>query len=187
MGRLLWLVRHAQPPGAQGLCYGRHDLPADEAQTRSVARGLDEVLPPGIHVRVSPLGRCRQLARALEALRPGLSAAFDPRLAEMDFGAWENRPWDEIPRGEIDAWTADFPGFRAGGSGETVAEVFARVAAALQDARATPGGEAWITHAGVIRAAGRVLLRGDASAPAAAGDWPRSGPRWGEWQVMALE
>ena len=36
---------------------------------------------------------------------------IDDRLAEMNFGDWEGRPWDSIPRLEIDAWAADVAGY----------------------------------------------------------------------------
>jgi alpha-ribazole phosphatase len=62
-----------------------------------------------------------------------------------------------------------------------------RVAAAWNDARLnsalTNGDVAWITHAGVIRAAGMVaqgvLQVNDAA------QWPRSAPGFGEWSVFA--
>lgn len=183
-GKPLWLIRHARPHGAEGLCYGAHDIAADAARTLAAARDLAAALPADIRLRVSPLGRCLQLARALEALRPDLSAEPDVRLAEMNFGAWENRAWDAIAREEIDAWVADFRHYRPGGSGETAVEVFERVAAALDDAREAAGAQAWITHAGVIKAA--TLLARGAGPPAEASGWPRSGPRWGAWQVLAL-
>lgn len=184
MDKLLWLIRHAQPRGVEGLCYGAHDAAAGEEETRLAARELAGALPRGIRLRVSPLRRCLQLARGLEALRPDLRAQTDARLAEMNFGAWENHAWDSIAREEIDAWAADFRHYRPGGAGETAAEVFSRVAAALDDARRAEGAQAWITHAGVIKAA-TLLIRGDGP-PAEASGWPRTGPRWGEWQVLAL-
>ena len=62
----------------------------------------------------SPLQRCEQLAHYLLALRPDLASNPDPRLREMDFGDWEGRPWADIARGEIDAWTQDFAHYRPG-------------------------------------------------------------------------
>jgi alpha-ribazole phosphatase len=68
------------------------------------------------------LQRCAALAGRLGV------HTLDARLAEMDFGAWELRSWDDIPRAEIDAWAADLANYRPGG-GESVLQVAARVAA----------------------------------------------------------
>ena len=74
----------------------------------------------------SPLQRCEQLARYLIALRPDLASNPDPRLREMDFGDWEGRPWADIARSEIDAWTQDFAHPPPGG-GENLHSMLARV------------------------------------------------------------
>ncbi len=42
----LWLVRHARPLIAPGICYGRHDVAADAAGTRAAAERLHAALPP---------------------------------------------------------------------------------------------------------------------------------------------
>ena len=55
----------------------------------------------------SPLGRCRALAELIGSAFH-LQPAYDRRLQEMDFGAWEGRDWNDIPRTELDAWAADF-------------------------------------------------------------------------------
>lgn len=43
-----WLVRHAQPLIAPGVCYGATDVAADEHATLLTARTLAQVLPPGL-------------------------------------------------------------------------------------------------------------------------------------------
>jgi alpha-ribazole phosphatase len=110
----------------------------------------------------SPLRRCRLLAEAIGAAR-GLTVETDPRLAEMDFGDWEGQPWSDIPRAGLDEWAADFLHARPHG-GESVAQLQARVLAALAGYRARPGHHLLVTHAGVIKAA-------LASGPRAE-DWP---------------
>lgn len=42
----LWLVRHARPEVAPGLCYGRLDVAADARHSRESARLLAQALPP---------------------------------------------------------------------------------------------------------------------------------------------
>ena len=97
---ILHLIRHPRPLVAAGICYGRLDLEAENAT--ALAASLRAELPTDLPVWRSPLSRCRALA---EALHP--QPLIDARLAEMDFGAWEGRSWDTIPRAELDAWAAD--------------------------------------------------------------------------------
>jgi alpha-ribazole phosphatase len=135
----LVLVRHPQPDIAPGICYGRTDVSTSmEAIARVAAK-----LPAGLPVYASPLARCALLAAALN-----VPVTLDPRLAEMDFGAWEMRPWDAIRREEIDAWAADLLHYRPGG-GENVLDVARRVAA-FRDELSHPAALI-ICHAGTIR------------------------------------
>jgi alpha-ribazole phosphatase len=140
------ILRHPRPAISPGLCYGRADLalaPGWEAEAEALLRAL----PPVVALRSSPLTRCRQLAERISDAR-ALPLAVDPRLTEIDFGSWETRPWDDIPRAELDAWAADFHHARPHG-GESVAMLADRVAQALSE---TPPGTLWVTHAGVARA-----------------------------------
>ena len=179
----LWLVRHAQPLIASGICYGQLDVPADPAATQICAKELFKVLPKGIIVITSPLQRCELLAPKLIGLQPDLMVKSDARLQEMNFGQWEGRPWAEIDRAELDAWTADFAHYRAGGAGESVDQFMARVAAAfdeLDPARDT----LWITHAGVIRAA--TLIASGIRHISRADEWPLAAPAYGQWCKLTL-
>jgi len=173
----LWLARHARPLVADGVCYGASDVPADVQATLDAGADLAARLPPGLVVSSSPLSRCLQLADALQALRPELHCRRDARLAEMNFGAWEVRLWNDIAKEEFDAWTADFAHHRCGG-GESVTQVMARTQAALADVRREAVDALWITHAGVIRAVG--LLAGGVAVPLRAADWPRECPGFGQ-------
>jgi alpha-ribazole phosphatase len=183
---VIWLVRHAQPLIAPGVCYGALDVPADAQATQQVARDLAQRLPAGARVRVSTLGRCQQLAQALRVMRPDLRFDTDARLAEMNFGAWEGQRWDALPPEAFEAWTHDFWCHRVGG-GECVADFMGRVAevwdAAL--AESLPGvTQVWLTHAGVIRAA-RLIASGQREV-CSAGDWPAAAPGYGQsWRYLA--
>ncbi|MBP7567207.1 MAG: histidine phosphatase family protein [Burkholderiaceae bacterium] len=176
----LWLVRHATPLIAAGTCYGASDIPADAAATEAQARDLAAVLPQGLPVICSTLGRCGQLSRALLALRPDLSVRTDARIAEMDFGAWEGRLWEDIPEPEYSAWIDDFAGYVVGG-GESVRGFMARVEAALADSR-RHAEAVWITHGGVIRAVS-LLVQGVREVHKA-GQWPREAPGHGTWREI---
>lgn len=177
----LLLMRHAQPLIASGVCYGATDIEADASATQVAARQLAPLLAPGARVWCSPLRRCLQLAHALGSIRPDLALCQDARLAEMDFGHWEGWRWSDIPRAELDAWTAQFWQLRFGGR-ESVAELMARVGAAWGDAQASTLPVAWVTHAGVIRAA-RLWADGITEVQDAAG-WPADAPGFGGHTVL---
>lgn len=184
----LWLVRHARPLIDAGICYGSLDVAADAQATQEAAQALHAALPPDCRLRHSPLQRCVQLAGALQALRPGCASAADARLQEMDFGAWEGRPWEELGADAIAAWAADLAHCAPGG-GETLAAMLARVGQALREALAPVQAGAghdivWITHAGVARCVQWLLAHG--------GQWPRSeqwtmaAPPLGGWMQVEL-
>ena len=142
----LHLVRHLAPLVAIGTCYGRTDVAVDPAEQALALPALLARLPAGAPVISSPLIRCASLASALSG-----EVRFDARLAELDFGNWEMRSWEQIPRAEIDAWAADVANYRTGG-GESVLAMALRIDAfydALMD-------ETWpqaviVCHAGAMR------------------------------------
>jgi alpha-ribazole phosphatase len=142
----LYLVRHLPPIVAPGTCYGRTDLATDPAAQAVALPALQAALPAAAPVYSSPLRRCVVLAQAL-----GQPVQVDPRLAELDFGAWEMRRWDDIARADIDAWAVDVAGYRPGG-GDSVAAMAERIAAFYADLVNTKAHEAVVVcHAGAIR------------------------------------
>ncbi|PID60024.1 MAG: hypothetical protein CSB44_11995 [Gammaproteobacteria bacterium] len=145
-------LRHTTPEVPPGTCYGRTDLGLAAGFEDEAAAVLDR-LPPLAAIVSSPLFRCRELARVIGKAR-ALPVMIDERLIEMDFGCWEGRLWNDIPREELDAWNDDFQHARPHG-GESVAALTARTQHAL-DAwrpRAIAGSVLLVTHAGVIKAA----------------------------------
>ena len=180
----LWIVRHAKPLIAGGICYGALDVAADAQHTLQAAHALAQALPVPCTVRVSPLQRCMQLADALSSLRPELKPQTDARLREMDFGAWEGVAWDAIPWAAMQAWTVDFGAHRFGGL-ESANEVLARVAQVLNEARQCPAeNQVWITHAGVARAV-QLLSQGIRNVDSAS-QWPKDAPGYGQWWCVDL-
>jgi alpha-ribazole phosphatase len=131
----------------------------------------------------SPLQRCDQLRCLLIGLRPDLTFKTDPKLMEMNFGAWEGRLWADIPKSELDAWTEDFANYSAGTSGESVGQFMARVATAWDELPATENA-LWITHAGVIRATRLVALGTRQIADAS--HWPADAPAYGQWCTLDI-
>lgn len=184
----LWLVRHPAVQLPAGICYGATDVAADPVHTAACADRLARLLPETVAAWSSPLGRCRSLADALQAQRPGLRFKSDPRLAEMDFGRWEGQHWDRIGAAAVAAWTEDFAQHRPGG-GESVQIFLARVRQALDDtvARACEQGCAqalWITHAGVVKAAR--WLQAEREPLTRADQWPAASLACGECCVLDL-
>ena len=140
----VFLIRHPRPLVEPGLCYGRLDVDCEDPQP--VAARLR--LPPGTTIFSSPLRRARRLAEALDPC-----FRLDARLAEIDFGDWEGRRWDDIDRAAIDDWAADVLNYTPP-RGESVADLQRRVVDLAGELAANRAGAsvALITHAGVIRA-----------------------------------
>lgn len=161
----LLLIRHPRPDVAEGTCYGRLDVPPqqahlDETVQRLRARWRAEGRRPPAAVFSSPLQRCARLAQALAGdVWPGVR--HDERIAEVSFGRWEGRPWAELPREELNAWRADIAGCRPPG-GESLQDLAVRLldfsAECLPRHGADPDAEyVLVTHVGVIQVLGRVL------------------------------
>ncbi len=142
----LLMIRHA-PAESRGRLAGRRDVGADCSATAVIA-ALQARLG-GVTARViSPALRCRQTAAALW---PGLALPEDARLWEQDFGAWEGRPWGDLP--DLGALTPEALAAHRPPQGESFDDLCKRVAPALGDLAGQGGRVAVVAHAGVIRAA----------------------------------
>ena len=142
------LIRHTRIAALAGVCYGRSDVPLADTFTED-ARVVRERLPwlPA-EVWTSPAQRCRALAEQLGAAQ----VRIEPRLHELDFGAWEGRRWEDFHCPESEAWANDPWNLRPPG-GETAAELWARVGELRAELLAGDTDRiALITHAGVVRA-----------------------------------
>ena len=151
----IYLIRHTRPGVPDGTCYGRTDVPLDEDDFAQRLPAIVAHLPRGMVCYSSPALRCARLADALVEHTGGSLAGIDPRLHELDFGAWEGRPWDTIPRAEIDAWRGDIVN-RSPPAGETFKSMQARVngfyEATLAAAWASEVGHiAIVGHAGSLK------------------------------------
>ena len=146
-------LRHPVTEAVPGLCYGRMDLGLGAGADAQIAAALENC-PRAVSIVSSPAVRCRALADPL-ASRDGVVASYDPRIWELDFGSWEGRMWDDIPRAESDPWAADYWNIAPPG-GESFARLCTRVGDVLAE---VPTDSVVIAHAGVIRAA-RILLEG---------------------------
>lgn len=145
-------MRHSACDIAPGHCYGRLDVDLSPEGHAALPALRAALRASGItHIFSSPARRCRRLA---DQLSP--DPVIDPRLQELDFGAWEGLPWDDVPRDRLDAWATDPLGFAPPG-GETGATLIARVRAA---AMALDQDSIVITHGGPLRLL-PALLRGE--------------------------
>lgn len=150
--REIYLIRHTTPAVARGICYGQTDLDIT-ASFYEEAGMIRELLPSNItRVHSSPLQRCSKLAALLF---PGHEVQLHDELKEIHCGQWEMRPWDELPREELDPWMKDFVQVRIPG-GESYNDVFARVTRCYESIKAehrqaSAGATAIVSHGGVFR------------------------------------
>ncbi|MDO8545539.1 MAG: histidine phosphatase family protein [Opitutaceae bacterium] len=151
-------IRHTRIVAPPGVCFGRSDVPlADTFPEEAIA--VRKWLPwVPREVWTSPAPRCRALADRLGTVR----VRIEPRLHELNFGAWEGRCWEDFRGPASEAWARDPWNERPPG-GETAADLWARVSDLRADLIACDAERiALVTHAGVIRAwrgltAGRTL------------------------------
>jgi len=130
----LLLVRHGETAwNAEGRYQGATDVPLSpqgRAQARAlVSRLAAEALDT---IYASDLQRAWQTAEVIAAPH-GLPVRSEPRLREIDFGAWEGLNYDEVRQRHpqtLAAWEAD-PLITTPPGGESLAQVAARVGEAL--------------------------------------------------------
>jgi alpha-ribazole phosphatase len=169
---MLVVWRHPKPVGVdnllRGCCIGGGtELPVDPRRAKRLAHRIRaHARSRGVprEVWTSPLERCAAVGRCLR--RFGFVHRISPDLRELHFGAWEGRPWADIGREAIDAWTADFAQHAPGG-GEPLAALFERVKRFQAD---HPGAVLVVGHAGWMNAWRWIHERGNAVPTAAA--WP---------------
>lgn len=142
---MLYLVRHARTAeNARRLLLGRSDPPLDEHGRRQ-ARALPSILTVDLVVS-SPLRRAVQTAEVLGEVRT------DERFLEVDYGAFEGRPVDEVPAETWRRWRDD-PDFAPPG-GESLSSVGERVREALTElvAVAAERDVAVVSHVSPVKA-----------------------------------
>ncbi len=140
----LFLVRHATTAASEsGVNLGqRTDAPLVEAGRALAARTgaairaeLEAVAHGELRLLTSPARRCRETAAIVAAAlgRPDLEASPDPRLWEIDYGAWESLSAEECQARDPElraAWEAD-PYATSTPDGEAGSDVAERAFAAL--------------------------------------------------------
>ncbi|AOS63665.1 histidine phosphatase family protein [Actinoalloteichus hymeniacidonis] len=155
------LLRHARSTAnGAGVLAGRtpgvglHDIGIGQA-TELVSR-LSDV--PLAEVITSPLQRCHDTLRPLVSER-GIEPVIEPRLAEVDYGAWTGRTLGDLAKEDLWSVVQQQPSAAVFPEGEGLAQVQARSVAAIRehDRRITAehGSDAvWLacSHGDVIKA-----------------------------------
>ena len=188
---IIYLIRHASPHGVEGICYGRCNVPVRASETQRVVQALRQNIPEEILKRApiytSPLVRCSMLA---QQIADGRGVAVTPALLELDFGDWQGRRWEVIPRQELDAWAADLWHY-APGRGESAATAAHRWRAWVDSlVRQSLEAVIAVTHAGLIRVAHAVEFPSQPellTMPVAYGSIHRIQARAGETSSARLE
>ncbi|MDD2725344.1 MAG: alpha-ribazole phosphatase [Methylovulum sp.] len=145
----VYLIRHTKTVAAPGLCYGQTDIALDDNFADELLKIRQKLpdLPPDCPVFCSPLSRCLQLAGCLSD-----NVQQDGRLLEINFGDWENTPFDAIDAEALRHWTDNFVHI-APPNGESFTDLYQRAGDFWQDVLRQDAQQVLVvTHAGIIRA-----------------------------------
>ena len=153
--RRLLLVRHGETDwNREGRFQGRSDQPMNDtgrAQSRALAARLRTEMSGAIDaIYASPLLRAAETAQIL-AEAVGRAPTHVDDLRERDVGNWGGLTYDEIKARFPDDWARAATGHDvAFGGGETMAQVQARIVAALDGIAARhPGGAVLVVSHGL--------------------------------------
>ncbi len=128
------------------------------------------------HPRASHLRRCADVGRWLR--RWGWIHRIDASIAEIHFGDWEGRSWDDIGQSKLDEWVADFAAYAPGG-GESLLAMLERAASWH-----TTEPVVVIGHAGWMLA--RRWLEEGRDPPASAAQWPKAPKHGSLWRLSPI-
>jgi broad specificity phosphatase PhoE len=153
---MLYLVRHPPTAAPPGRSYGRTDVPLSEDGRRVALEVAASFARLGVDaIYASPLERARVTAAAI-GRAAGRNVTTLDDLAEIDFGVFEDRTFDEIASehpGAFKEWmsspsTVQFP------RGESYIDLKRRAGSALSEIRFRHPSQrvVVVSHAGPIRA-----------------------------------
>lgn len=154
---LFYFLRHGETTwNAEGRFCGSTDVPLSEAgrlQAQLLASRMKPLCVDALYS--SPLRRALETARLIgEAV--GCEAVVDPRLAELNYGAWEGMTIEEIQRTSAAtyyAWVADPGSLAPPEGGESGAQLIERATPFLSDVgqRHASGNVVVVSHKTVCR------------------------------------
>src|ERR1700712_1423587 len=157
-----WLIRHALvEENARAFLYGVMDVSLCETTLLEQApmyRSLAARLPRPADWLVTPLSRTRRTAETIFAHGyPDTELGVEPDLIEQSLGEWQGLPHHELPPRLLHPAHAFWPlaGQEKPPGGESMAEVIARVGAAMERLAKTHRGRdvVIVSHGGSIRGA----------------------------------
>jgi len=154
------LLRHGALEG--GIKYrGKVDDPLTAGGRQAMDQVWRQLAGVVDHIVTSPLSRCAAPAGAWAA-ESGIDCIIEPRLAEMNYGAWEGKTMATIQQeypGILERWRADPTGMRPPG-GESPEELRARLADWLAEASEQFEGShiLVVAHSGSLRMLIALLL-----------------------------
>lgn len=147
----IFLIRHTQPNVEKGICYGQTDLdvaPSFSNEVEQIKARVQEFNFNGFQIFSSPLKRCSKLA---SLLFPDIFK-IDKRLMELNFGKWEMKNWNTIPKIESDYWFNDWVSQRTP-MGESYDDLYGRCISFWEEAISKDFEKVLVvSHAGFIRA-----------------------------------
>lgn len=152
----IFLVRHGTAEGADGLVVGQIDLPLATSGADDLRRLATTWKGPAPdRLLSSDLARAASSADLLGETWDLPVSERDPRLREMDFGAWDGETWDDLRKnhGEtLDRWMGRWWQEPAPG-GESLGDVDRRAKRWLDQTLADFPGETIVAvaHGGSIR------------------------------------
>ncbi|MFV0254107.1 MAG: MSMEG_4193 family putative phosphomutase [Beutenbergiaceae bacterium] len=133
------LVRHGRTTAnASGVLAGRSaGVGLDSVGRQQAARVGARLATLNLaRIVTSPLRRCRQTARAIEAQQsldsPAGKPRTDARLSECDYGRWQGRPLAELAKEELWAVVQRTPSAVTFPGGESMPAMQARAVAAIR-------------------------------------------------------
>ena len=163
-------IRHGETTWNQDKrLQGQLDIPLNERGHWQAARTAEALRDePIAAIYSSDLARAHQTARAIAAAQ-GLDVRPHVGLRERHFGAFQGKTWTELEVEEPEAtlaWRTRVPEFAPGG-GETLLQLRARIAAALDEIAARHAGEqiVVVAHGGVLDMVYRLATRLELRAP----------------------
>ena len=148
----LILIRHTSVDVPPGVCYGQTDVPLKltfEKEAATTLANLKTILADGQmpeQVYTSPLTRCVRLAEYCGYP----DAERERRIMEINFGAWEMKPFDHNDDPRLKEWYADYLNVAATG-GESFAMQYERVGRFLDELKQKPWQRVLLfAHGGVL-------------------------------------
>jgi len=152
----LLLVRHGETAwNATGRFQGQMDIDLNDAGQRQAFAVAERLASEEIHaIYASDLRRACDTAAALAARHP-MAVQVDPRLREIDFGAWQGLTYAQMqeqdPEG-LAAWNADREN-RCPPGGESLSQVANRLSLLLDEIRLQYADHTvvLVSHGGTVR------------------------------------